>query len=81
MAFGVGAVATLVAFVLGITIVRPGMERATALSQEAATLPAPDRDAQLARAQALRQRAGKATRWVASLLTISAGAMAVARYL
>jgi uncharacterized membrane protein len=68
---GVGTVAALVAFVLGVAIVRPAMRRAAALSQD---------PAQRAAAQALRMRAGRYGRVVAVLLVVATAAMAIARY-
>jgi hypothetical protein len=78
--FSLGAVAALLAFGLGVAIVRPSMLRATALSQSASAATPVERDAQLATAQALRLRAAGAARWVALLLAVAAGTMAVARY-
>jgi len=80
MAIGVGTIAALAAFAIGVGILRPAMMRAGALSQAAMQAPAPERDAHLATAQALRMRAAIAGRVVAALLTIAAITMAVARY-
>ena len=71
MMLGVGAVAALVAFVLGIAIVRPAMAKATALSQD---------PSQQAAAQAYRLRAASMNRVMAVLLGLAVVAMAVARY-
>jgi uncharacterized membrane protein len=71
MTLALGAVATLIAFVLGLVIVRPAMLKAAALSQD---------PTQLAAAQALRMRAAGYGRVVAALLAVSAAAMAIARY-
>ncbi|OGU09083.1 MAG: hypothetical protein A2W29_03050 [Gemmatimonadetes bacterium RBG_16_66_8] len=69
---GLGTVATLVAFALGVAIVRPAMLSAAALSQD---------PTQLAAAQALRMRAAGYGRVIAVLLAVAAAAMAMARYI
>lgn len=81
MAIGVGGLTAILAFLLGVSIVRPSMLKAVALSQAAAAGPAAERDARMAEAQALRIRAGKAGTAVALLLIVTTVAMAVARYL
>ena len=80
MVYSLGALAGIVAFALGIGIMRPAMLRAAALSQAAASLSGGERDAQLGKAQALRMRAGVTGRFVAALLTVSIGLMAIGRY-
>ncbi len=72
MMLGVGALAALIAFALGLGIVRPAMLRAAALSQD---------PTQLAAAQALRLRAAGFGRVVAVLLGVATAAMAMARYM
>jgi uncharacterized membrane protein len=81
MAYGVGALAALIAFGLGVGIVRPSMLKAGALSASAAGAEASAREAMAAQAQALRARAGSMGQVVAWLLAAAALAMAVARYL
>lgn len=80
-AFGIGGAAALIAFVLGLVVLRPAMGRATAL---AATLGAvaseEERASRTAEIRRLRTRATGASRMVVLLLIIAAGAMAVARY-
>jgi hypothetical protein len=80
LTYGIGGIAALIALGLGLGIIRPGMLRAAALSQVAAGLQPAERAAQLATAQAMRIRAGAAGRIVAGLLILSAGAMALGRY-
>lgn len=80
MTYGVGALAALVAFGLGIAIMRPSMLKAAALSQAAALAAPSEREAKLGQAAALRARGAKTARVVAVLLIFSAAAMAVARY-
>ena len=68
MALNVGAAAAIVAFLIGIIFMRPLVMRAMT-----ATDPA--------EAQRLRARGATLGRWVARLLMLALGAMAVARYL
>ncbi len=71
-ALGVGALAAIIAFVLGLTIVRPTMTKLAALGAD------PTKRDEIAR---LRQRAGTVNQIVAILLLIALGAMAIARYM
>jgi len=80
-AFGLGAVTAILAFLLGVIVVRPSMLRAAKLAEAAAGAPPGERDARMAEVQALRMRAGKAGSVVALLLVLTVAAMAVARYL
>lgn len=66
--FAIGGLAALIAFLLGIVVVRPAMVRAAATTDPA-------------EGQRLRARAGAAGRVVALLLLFAAAAMAIARYL
>jgi len=68
MALNLGATAAILAFLIGIIVMRPLMMRAMA-----ATDPA--------QAQKLQQRGASLSRWVARLLMFALAAMAVARYL
>lgn len=81
MAYGLGAVAATVAFLIGVGIMRPSMLRAASLSQSAASAAPADRDRAMGEVQALRMRAGKAGQAVAWLLGATTAVMAVARYL
>jgi uncharacterized membrane protein len=76
--YGLGALAALIGFVIGVVIVRRSMLKATALTQGAAS--APDREAKLAQAGALRVRAAQTSKLIALLLIIAVAAMAVGRY-
>ncbi len=71
MTLALGALAALIAFVLGVGIVRPAMLKAAVLSQD---------PAQLAASQALRMRAAATGRLIAVLLGLATAAMAIARY-
>ena len=79
-ALGAGAVASLVAYVIGLAVVRPGMARAGALGQRAAQAAAGEREALIAQATVARQRSAAGGRWVAVLLGLALALMAVARY-
>ena len=68
IALNVGATAAIVAFLIGIIFMRPAMMRAMATTDPA-------------EAQRLRVRGAVLGRWVARLLMLALGAMAVARYL
>jgi len=81
MAFGSGGAAALVAFLLGIVVLRPAMMRSIALAASLASAAPDDRAKRSAEIQRLRAR-GAMTGWVVMILLLYAlGAMAVARYL
>lgn len=79
--YGVGGVLAIVAFGIGITIVRPSMLKAAALGKAMASAADAEKPAMMAEAQAIRMRAGKAGQMVAWLLGTTAVTMAVARYI
>jgi hypothetical protein len=82
MALGLGAVASIVAFVIGVSIMRPATLKAGALAQSLPRVTDPAaRDTRQAEVQGLRARAADAANWVAALLGLAVAAMAVARYL
>ncbi len=72
LAFALGAASSLIAFLLGIIVMRPAMVRAQRLAEGGG--PAPE-------IQRLQRRGAMAGRVVAILLLFTLGAMAVARYL
>jgi hypothetical protein len=78
LGFGLGGLAALAAYVIGIAVMRPSMMRAAALAQGG---DGADRAARAAQAQALRVRGAAASRLVTGLLLFALAAMAVARYL
>ncbi|MGH7676688.1 MAG: hypothetical protein ACREMV_15595 [Gemmatimonadales bacterium] len=81
IAFAAGGVASIVAFVIGVFVMRPAALRVAVLVaglEQVAEGPA--RQARQAEIQALRLRNAAATRWVAGLLGIAVVTMAVARY-
>jgi hypothetical protein len=75
-----GSVASLIAFGIGILIMRPANLQAGSLSQQAAAAQGPERESILSRAQVLRRRGTVSARWVAALLTLAVATMAVTRY-
>ena len=81
MAFGSGGAAALVAFLLGIIVLRPAMMRSTELAASLGSAPPEERATRSAEIQRLRAR-GAMTSWVVMIFLLYAlGAMAVARYL
>jgi hypothetical protein len=80
MTYGTGGALAVIAFVIGVTVVRPSMLKAIALGQSIPQAPASEREALMAQAQGFRARAMGAGKLVAVLLGLAAAAMAVARY-
>ena len=78
--FGLVGLAAIVAYALGMTVMRPSMLRAAVLMQDAGSLAGAEREARTAEVSRLRARAGSAGRTVAGLLIVAVSAMAVARY-
>jgi hypothetical protein len=81
IAFGLGGLMAILAFTIGVVVIRPAMLQAMSLGQSAAQAPAAEREAIMAKAQALRERGTAAGNLVVVLLGLTAAAMAVARYL
>ena len=80
-ALAFGGLVSIVAFVLGVFVMRPAVLQAGAMAQAAAQLPeGPPRDSQMTEVQRLRRRAAVFGRVVAGLLAVTVLAMAVARY-
>ena len=80
MTYGTGAVAAVLAFILGAAVVRPAMMKAFALGQRAGAAAPDERGTLLAQAKSLRARATRMSLWVAGLLIVAASAMAIGRY-
>jgi hypothetical protein len=77
-----GGVAAIVAFIIGVFVMRRSVLKAAGLNAALQKNPDdPNRDATMAVIHALRHRARIAGRWVAGLLSIAVVTMAVARYL
>jgi len=81
MALGTGGILALVAFAIGVGVMRPSTMKAIALSQSAAQLPETERGAVMTEIQRLRGRAAGAGMAVAVLMIVIVLTMAVARYL
>lgn len=82
MSITVGALAALVAFVIGMSILRPAAKRVGPLAQSAQGMPeGPEKEARLGEVQRLRRRTAVGGRWVAALLAVTVIGMAISRYL
>ena len=82
MTLTAGGLVALVAFAIGVGVMRPAALRIISLGQAAAAASDPAaKEARLAEMAPLRGRVMISGRWVAGLLTASVAAMAVARYL
>lgn len=77
-----GAGASVIAFLIGIGIMRPAMMQAARLGATMASLSTEaERAAAMSRMQTLRTRGARAGQVILALLLLAASAMAVARYL
>src|SRR5262245_31337713 len=82
MAFGLGGLAAIAAFLTGIIVLRPAMLKAVALAQSLGPSATPEERQRVgAESQRLRARAAVAGKAVNHLLFFAVAAMAVARYL
>ena len=81
MVYSTGMLASLVAFAVGIGIVRPSMIKAITLSQSVGSAAPAERDRILGEIQRLRAKAGIGGQIVAYLLGLAVVTMAVARYI
>lgn len=76
-----GMLAALVAFVFGMSVLRPTVLRIGALAGQAQALEeGPEKGAIMAQVGALQARAGNVSRWIAVILLVAVVTMAVARY-
>jgi uncharacterized membrane protein len=80
-AFAWGGVVALIAFLIGIVVMRPAMMRSVKLMEAIATAPQAERAAMQAEIQKLRARGAVLGKVVAWMLLFTLAAMAVARYL
>lgn len=78
--FTMGAVAAIIAFLLGIGVLRPAMMRSMRLMGEMEGVPEAERAARMAEVTKLRARGTVAANGIAVLLVIALGAMAIGRY-
>jgi hypothetical protein len=82
LGLGIGGLASIAAYALGIAVLRPSMMRAARLMAEIGpTTPESERQARLEEARRYRARGSRAGQIVSVLLLVAVGAMAVARYL
>jgi hypothetical protein len=82
LAFGLGGLAGVVAWILGMTVMRPSMMKAMALGRSLGpSAGAEERQHVMGEVQRLRGRAAAAGQATAYLLLFAVTAMAVARYL
>ena len=80
--YGVGAVAALVAFVIGMTVLRKnGLKLRDIMEALPGTPEGPARAALMAEMNAPRAKMAAAAPWVAGLLAVTTVCMAVARYM
>jgi uncharacterized membrane protein len=80
LVLGAGGLVSLVAFVIGVTVMRPSALRVGRLGAELAQAPPDKKEALGAELARLRSRMRTAGRWLAALLGIAILCMAVARY-
>jgi len=80
LAFGLGGVSALLAFVAGIGLARPIMMRSMKLAEQMKTASPADRSSITAEMQKLGARGAALNRVVMALLLLALAAMAVARY-
>jgi uncharacterized membrane protein len=80
MTYATGAVFALAAFVVFMTVNHPAIGRMMALGQQMASAPEAERPALAAQMNAVRGRAALASKVSALFITLTALAMAVARY-
>ena len=81
LAFALGGAISLIAFLLGVLVMRPAMMRSLRLAESLASASAEERASRSAEIQRLRARGSGVGRMVTILLLFALAAMAVARYL
>ena len=82
MGFGLGGLASIAAYALGIAVLRPSMMNAASIMAEIGPgTSESERKSRIEEAQRCRARGSRAGQIVALLLLVAVGAMAVARYL
>lgn len=79
--YSIGALAAIIAYGIGLAVMRRSALAAARLSGEMQSAEGEARSALQARVQALQGRVRTSARWVAALLAVAVGAMAIARYL
>jgi uncharacterized membrane protein len=81
MGYSTGGALAILAFLIGMTVVRPSMIKATELAKAAMQASPEEKGRIMGAAGVLRARANKGGNIVATMLVLAAAAMAVARYL
>ena len=82
MSLTIGAVASIVAFIIGLTVMRPATLAAGALMAQVSNDPnSASNEDKMAQVEALRLKARRGAKSVAHLLAVAVVTMAVARYL
>jgi uncharacterized membrane protein len=81
LALGLGGLASLVAFVIGVSLLRPSALRIGVLGAEMAEVPDEKKAALQEEIGRLRLRMRRSGRWVGALLGVAILSMAVGRYL
>jgi uncharacterized membrane protein len=80
LAFGLGGLAALLAFLIGVFVGRPAMMRGAKLAESLPTAPPGERPARMAEMQRLRARGTAVQQVVTWLVLFTLAAMAIARY-
>ena len=82
LALGIGGVLAIIAFTIGVIVMRPATLHAGAIARQMGSAPeGPERDSMQQQVKQLRMRSATAGRAVAVLLFLTTALMAVARYL
>jgi hypothetical protein len=80
MTYGLGAVAAILSFIVGVVYTRPAMANAMALSQRMANADPAERQDLAAQIEKYRSRGTNGGKLIIAMLLIAAVAMAVGRY-
>lgn len=81
LTFALSGTFAVLAFLLGLLVGRPAMQRVGTLTQAVASAEGGDRDRLLSEVQALRKVSARTGLWAAVLLVFATAGMAVARYM
>lgn len=80
LAFGLGGLAALLAFLIGVFVGRPAMMQSVKLAESLQSAPPGERAALMAQMQSLRARGAAVQQVVTWLVLFTLAAMAIARY-
>ena len=81
ISFSTGMITAIIAYLMGLTINRPGTERMVRIGNEIAAAGGKPTEGQMAELGRIRTRLFSSTRYMAILLLITVATMAIARYL